>query len=186
MAGMLPGVECARRRRFHLSSDNSPGGGVSGGSTRRTSFCLYTSSHEISHSSVSSLRIVKKENNENSKLGATARQAKERLDERLRTQQRKSSAASKGENTRVSGGDGKNRTKGEIQTGSRKKFSWAKLNWKASEQEECSICLERFKTDDTLVHLPCAHKFHCKCLIPWLQNNAHCPCCRMEFFVQFA
>lgn len=57
MAGMLPGVECARRRRFHLSSDTSAAATAAsgGGSTRRTSFCLYTSSHEISHSSLSSV-----------------------------------------------------------------------------------------------------------------------------------
>lgn len=62
-----------------------------------------------------------------------------------------------------------------------KRFSWSKLSWKACEQEECAICLERFKVGDTLVHLPCAHRFHARCLLPWLGTNAHnCPCCRMQ------
>lgn len=62
-----------------------------------------------------------------------------------------------------------------------KRFSWSKLSWKACEQEECAICLERFKVGATLVHLPCAHRFHARCLLPWLATNAHnCPCCRMQ------
>lgn len=55
MAGMLPGVECARRRRFHQSGGWSDSPGTAGhGCTRRSSFCLYASSHE-SHLSSSSL-----------------------------------------------------------------------------------------------------------------------------------
>lgn len=56
MAGMLPGVESARRRRFHKS-----GGCLDApllaphNSTRRSSFCLYASNHESRISSSSSL-----------------------------------------------------------------------------------------------------------------------------------
>jgi len=53
MAGVLPGVECARRRRFHRSGDSL--GAPAHGRTRRPSFCLYTSSHENHHGSISSL-----------------------------------------------------------------------------------------------------------------------------------
>lgn len=59
-----------------------------------------------------------------------------------------------------------------------RKFSWSKLSWKASEQEDCAVCLESFKIRDILIPLPCAHKFHSVCLKPWLENNSHCPCCR--------
>lgn len=56
MAGSLPGVECARRRRFHQSVawSDSPNMAVHGG-TRRSSFCLYTSNHDTHHSYTSSL-----------------------------------------------------------------------------------------------------------------------------------
>lgn len=60
-----------------------------------------------------------------------------------------------------------------------KRFSWGKLGWKASDQDECAVCLDHFKAGQTLMHLPCAHRFHSRCLAPWLENNAHCPCCRM-------
>ncbi|KAI9125584.1 hypothetical protein K1719_003002 [Acacia pycnantha] len=36
---------------------------------------------------------------------------------------------------------------------------------------------------DTLIHLPCTHKFHCSCLEPWLQNNSYCPCCRTSIII---
>lgn len=138
---MLPGVECARRRRFHQSSGDSTGGAAAFSSTRRPSFCLYTSNHETSHSSISSLvtlslslslscswiliflcllgfwrlllwfclcfdwieckflflffflqkkkqRSISNQAYEDEKLGGLARQAKERLDERLRTQKK--------------------------------------------------------------------------------------------------
>ena len=63
--------------------------------------------------------------------------------------------------------------------GSRRFMKWARLSWKSSEQEECAICLEGFREGQSLVHLPCAHKFHNGCLLPWLETNAYCPCCRM-------
>lgn len=80
---------------------------------------------------------------------------------------------------------------GELHTevfGSKKRgsrwFSWTKLSWKASDQDDCAVCLELFKAGENLVHLPCAHKFHVRCLVPWLENNAHCPCCRMGIILQ--
>ncbi|KDP30180.1 hypothetical protein JCGZ_16962 [Jatropha curcas] len=188
MAGMLPGVECARRRRFHQSCD-TPCSAVSG-STRRSSFCLYTSNHESSHTSISSsLRSIINKAYEDEMLGVVARQAKERLDERLRIQRKSSS---KRHENKVE--EGKSLAVGELQTevygikknGSAKKFKWSKMSWRATEQEECTICLERFKSCETLLHLPCAHKFHCRCLAPWLENNAHCPCCRMQIHVQLS
>ncbi|WOG96567.1 hypothetical protein DCAR_0415903 [Daucus carota subsp. sativus] len=58
-------------------------------------------------------------------------------------------------------------------------ISWAKLrSWKSADQEECAVCLEHLKSSEDLSFLPCAHRFHSKCLLPWLQNNSHCPCCR--------
>ncbi|XP_022946687.1 probable E3 ubiquitin-protein ligase RHY1A [Cucurbita moschata] len=175
MAGMLPGVECARRRRFHqsITSSDTPSTAAKLGSTRRPSFCLYTSNrdfHITSSSSCSQQRSSSHQAYQNEKLGEIAREAKERLDERLRTHR-------KPENPRKKSGEG---WKEESIT--KKRFTWGKLmKWKASEQEECAVCLEGFRAGEPLVHLPCAHKFHSACLVPWLQTNAHCPCCRFPF-----
>lgn len=61
---------------------------------------------------------------------------------------------------------------------SARKFSWMKLGWKRSEEDECVVCLEEFKRGDILVHLPCLHRFHWTCVVPWIEANSHCPCCR--------
>nr|DAD27319.1 TPA_asm: hypothetical protein HUJ06_028787 [Nelumbo nucifera] len=59
MAGMLPGVECARRRRFHQGGSWAESQGIAGNTrTRRPSFCLYTSSHETHLVSISSKTII--------------------------------------------------------------------------------------------------------------------------------
>lgn len=67
-----------------------------------------------------------------------------------------------------------------------KRLNWLKQSWKSSEQDECAVCLEHFRAGrgggggGTLMQLPCGHKFHTNCLMPWLEANAHCPCCRMQ------
>jgi len=65
MAGMLPGVECARRRRFHggappIESSNTASVAAAAGHvwTRRPSFSLYTTNHE-SHQAHVSFSVMK-------------------------------------------------------------------------------------------------------------------------------
>ncbi|KAM3762112.1 hypothetical protein ACB098_01G319800 [Castanea mollissima] len=195
MAGSLPGVECARRRRFHQSVawSDSPIMAVHGG-TRRSSFCLYTSNHDTHHSYTSSLqqRTLLNQVRQDEKLEEVAREAKERLDGRLRIPRK--SSETKRNNSNKDGlryAEERSMVLGELHTevfGSKKRgsrrFSWTKLSWKASDQDDCAVCLELFKAGENLVHLPCAHKFHVRCLVPWLENNAHCPCCRMGIILQ--
>ncbi|MCO5552101.1 hypothetical protein L7F22_005611 [Adiantum nelumboides] len=47
-------------------------------------------------------------------------------------------------------------------------------------EEECSICLDSFLAGGHLVMscLPCYHRFHTACLLPWLQAHSQCPLCR--------
>ncbi|XP_023538036.1 probable E3 ubiquitin-protein ligase RHY1A [Cucurbita pepo subsp. pepo] len=186
MAGMLPGVECARRRRFHqsITSSDSASTAAKLGSTRRSSFCLYTSNRDFHLTSSSSQqRCSSNHAYQNEKLGQAAREAKERLDERLRTHRKPENSRKKSSSEEV--GLKKEKAKGKEETTTKKRFSWGKLmKWKASEQEECTVCLERFRAVEPLVHLPCAHKFHSTCLVPWLQANAHCPCCRYPILAQ--
>ncbi|KAK4369876.1 hypothetical protein RND71_009351 [Anisodus tanguticus] len=195
---MLPGVECARRRRFHQSSgwlDSSQTSGFS--STRRSSFCLYTSSHDYPlNSSSSKQRGPTSQAYQDEKLGEAAREAKQRLDERLsarwKSQNKRSLNNKQSQNQRQSIVEnrpnlGVDNLQGEVFSGLKKsgskKFNWAKMIWKSSEQDECAICLDQFKIGDNLMQLHCAHKFHSKCLVPWLESNAHCPCCRMAIIL---
>ncbi|GAV73898.1 zf-RING_2 domain-containing protein [Cephalotus follicularis] len=177
-----------RRRRFHQSgpSTDSPTIG-SHSRTRRSSFCLYISNHETHHGSVSSLLSNQaNQAKEDEKLGGVAREAKERLDERLKTQRKSESRRHDSKNSLRCLED-RSMVLGEVHTevfvskkSGSKRFSWLKLRLKSSDQDECAVCLEQFKAGETLMHLPCVHRFHESCLVPWLENNSQCPCCRME------
>ncbi|KAJ1436974.1 Zinc finger, RING-type [Sesbania bispinosa] len=186
MAGMLPGVECARRRRFHKSGGCLDSPSLSPhNSTRRSSFCLYASNNESRLSSSLQRSMLYQAQTDESMVGA-AREAKQRLDDKFRAQR-------VSENKRQSSikcVEERRRSLGELQTevyGSKKsgprRFSWSKLSWKASEQEDCAVCLEPFRNGETLTPLPCAHRFHSRCLKPWLDNNSHCPCCRKDILL---
>ena len=49
-----------------------------------------------------------------------------------------------------------------------------------TEPFQCAICLNTVDCAETIAILQCAHKFHRKCLLPWLQTNhsPSCPLCR--------
>lgn len=45
----------------------------------------------------------------------------------------------------------------------------------------CPICFEEFDDGQILRVLPCKHRFHAKCVDPWLLNSSsHCPLCRVD------
>lgn len=45
-------------------------------------------------------------------------------------------------------------------------------------REECCVCLSRMKRKQRLTYLPCLHRFHSKCVQPWLRRCSECPVCR--------
>ncbi|CAN6482189.1 unnamed protein product [Victoria cruziana] len=196
MAGQLPGVECARRRRFHQGGSCLPGMSVDGSQiavekrgTRHSSFCLHTgtsyqpSSHQA-HRFQQDRGLMKRGDN----LAQVAREAKERLDERLKTRGNPSRNMRRVEDEEIESrlpigplqeqvfGTNKGRP------GS-KKFPWSKLSWGRPRHEECAVCLEHFKVGELTVHLPCSHYFHSACVIPWLKTQSICPCCRKQILL---
>jgi len=44
----------------------------------------------------------------------------------------------------------------------------------------CVVCLEdcRAEGQQVMMELPCSHRFHSKCLLPWLASHPNCPSCR--------
>lgn len=68
------------------------------------------------------------------------------------------------------------------------KCKTGKCSWKkpksTSQQEECPVCLESFQTCQVLIYLPCKHRFHSSCLVPWLNKHCHCPCCRTKISIK--
>ncbi|XP_075098239.1 uncharacterized protein LOC142175422 [Nicotiana tabacum] len=188
MAGMLPGIEHARRRRFHQR-----GSWLDSSNTRKSSFCIYTSNHDQYHlsSSCSKQRSAASHVYQDEKLVEIAREAKQRVDERLSAQWKSENKRSTINNRQkkqgvveikpILGMKDLQKEVFRLKKSMTKRFiNWTKLRWKSSEQDECAICLDKFRMRDNLMQLPCAHKFHSKCLVPWLESNSHCPCCRME------
>jgi hypothetical protein len=47
------------------------------------------------------------------------------------------------------------------------------------ENEDCPICLEKYKVDETVLVLPtCGHVSHKECIVPWFKKDARCSNCR--------
>lgn len=45
----------------------------------------------------------------------------------------------------------------------------------------CAICLDEFEPKEKVRILPCNHKFHEHCLVPWLtERHASCPLCKLD------
>ena len=57
---------------------------------------------------------------------------------------------------------------------------WDRAYDQKFQENECSICFERFKEGDELVVLNCGHVFHEGCFRQWDQNKRNCPLCRRD------
>lgn len=205
-AGMLPGVECARRRRVYqggLSSDDTQ--------KRACHLSLYEPfSDRRSASSVMTRPITLHETDQNcnDKLNGVVLEARERLEGRLRASSTVNKRLShimlinNRDRYTVGGLVTETRQPSELVRGvqpasvatskacisllrkeiytpeTKRGKSWLKLKSRTLEVEDCAVCLDCFKLNQVLIHLPRGHKFHSSCLIPWLDSNQHCPYCR--------
>ncbi|XP_050272116.1 uncharacterized protein LOC126715522 isoform X5 [Quercus robur] len=88
---MLPGVECARRRRFHQSVAGGPESVTlaANGGTRRSCLSLYPTNNETHHTTFSLMQ--EHQAYEAVELVGVAKEARERLDERLKLRPRRKS-----------------------------------------------------------------------------------------------
>ncbi|KAJ9554893.1 hypothetical protein OSB04_009507 [Centaurea solstitialis] len=44
--------------------------------------------------------------------------------------------------------------------------------------KECVVCKEEMRQGRDVCELPCEHRFHWMCILPWLVKRNTCPCCR--------
>ncbi|XP_053557646.1 E3 ubiquitin-protein ligase ZNRF3 isoform X2 [Bombina bombina] len=54
----------------------------------------------------------------------------------------------------------------------------------SSSTSDCAICLEKYIDGEELRVIPCTHRFHKKCVDPWLLQNHTCPHCRHNIIEQ--
>lgn len=46
------------------------------------------------------------------------------------------------------------------------------------ENLQCSVCLDDLEIGVEAKEMPCKHKFHGECILPWLELHSSCPVCR--------
>ncbi|EHA8591883.1 putative E3 ubiquitin-protein ligase SIRP1 [Cocos nucifera] len=51
---------------------------------------------------------------------------------------------------------------------------------KIEECMNCSVCLEDVVIGTEAKEMPCKHRFHSGCLLPWLDLHSSCPICRFQ------
>ncbi|KAL2470047.1 RING/U-box superfamily protein [Abeliophyllum distichum] len=51
---------------------------------------------------------------------------------------------------------------------------------KIEETLQCNVCLEDFEIGAEAKEMPCKHKFHTSCILPWLELHSSCPICRYQ------
>ncbi|KAG8052631.1 hypothetical protein GUJ93_ZPchr0001g29630 [Zizania palustris] len=44
----------------------------------------------------------------------------------------------------------------------------------------CAVCLEDYAAGEGAREMPCRHRFHAKCIVPWLEMHSSCPICRFQ------
>lgn len=55
------------------------------------------------------------------------------------------------------------------------------VRFESTDEQSCSICLERYSRGVLLTALRCGHFFHVDCLASWFRQSTQCPLCRTHF-----
>lgn len=169
MAGILPGVEMHRRIRAGAQRPRDDSSIVSAHRHHR----LYRSWGELPQPAV----VVEERSDVGLEEGAA--RARRRLEEKLRycrhsrpNQVRANEARVAQEIPKMK--DCSSHLVSKIIHGK----PW-KSNSNKPKEGICAVCWEYFGAGQQVMEFNCTHKFHSKCLLPWLASQRSCPTCRI-------
>ena len=55
-----------------------------------------------------------------------------------------------------------------------------KCKYNNNYNNNCTICLDEFKLEQSIIRFPCKHNYHINCIKEWLCNNSNkCPLCKI-------
>ncbi|KAF5208013.1 E3 ubiquitin ligase big brother-like [Thalictrum thalictroides] len=162
MAGMLPGVELARRRRTNHHHHH-----------HQFEFTSRKSTTVHHHQKLG-------EPIPSSSMDETALMARKRLEHKLRGFSSAPSSRSRWSKESLKGDKSFNPVAyvKETHSGKRQGKQTVQLDRRNSQRQVCSICLEDLQAQQQVMNLPCCHRYHSDCLLPWLSAHSHCPYCR--------
>nr|XP_010932806.1 probable E3 ubiquitin-protein ligase RHY1A [Elaeis guineensis] len=154
---MLPGVELARKRRVHCHS---------GGET------------PAARSSPADPMAMRLPFLRSTDMDESALAARIRLEEKLRSLAAPPPAAATTSSSSSSSFSFSLRWRQREASNRKTKGKSGELKRTGSRSDICAVCLEDFGSKQSVMRLPCSHKYHSDCLLPWLAAHSHCPCCR--------
>ncbi len=50
----------------------------------------------------------------------------------------------------------------------------------ADARFKCSICLDNYSIEDSIITTECMHRYHQSCLLKWIQEKRTCPICTTD------
>ncbi|CAL4980448.1 unnamed protein product [Urochloa decumbens] len=186
---MLPGVELARRRRVHYHGDAASSAAAAGAGEHHYQYYAHAHRHAGA-------------------VAGPAMAARIRLEEKLRgaalpsptspsrwsrlmgEREGRATAGRRGRRERNQQEHAAAEQEGVLATpalittspastggvGGRRR---AELTRTLSMVDVCAVCLEEVRERrERVTRLPCSHKYHSECVLPWLAIQPDCPCCR--------
>ncbi|KAJ3675615.1 hypothetical protein LUZ60_004657 [Juncus effusus] len=159
---MLPGVELARKRRIHYHEIQPWGPQDHPAPTRASS---------SAQSGMTEPALAARIRLEEKLRGAAGSPASSHSSSRWTRFIHDTGSPSRQQNTNIQTPEARSKSNTTItNNGSQKKLA---------SEDLCAVCLEELvRGKEKVTWLPCSHKYHSDCVLPWLASHPDCPCCR--------